>query len=534
MTIDTQLFDDFFSTHEKVALCQAFTFNDNIFKGAILVQTSKGDLTFEVCIPEYFPYSHHQSCIRFSCKELIGYTHINPDNSVCIHTVFDSNPKRKLDIEYKALLKWIQDFYIDEIEDKNYGYLLLDHIQNPVNLLFHNDFTKHFSKNDRGNFEFSIVKGNSNNPILCLQSIDNQQLKWNDSIKSFEKFNGIWIFIEEEPIIQRRQPVENWQELSTKYLNSNLRQFIIDYLLKTQKQKLSPFLLLGYYITHKGKKEAHWELIDISNIQYDTVKEHRFYYPIFKNTAILWHKTNNCSYNRFFGRGKLSDNLTEKNILLVGCGAIGSNLATILVRGGVKKITLVDFDIVESGNICRANYNLFSIGESKVGNLKLTLETISPHIIVKICGEIPNLIKNTKEYNDLKKLLQENDIIFDCSVDEELSFLFDEMDLNIPIFNLSITNKAKELVCISGRNIYENKYRMLLHLPHEEAKFYEGLGCQYPTFEASYLDIQSLLTYAVKNIELQLNESKTNSFVIATNIQNNNYEMVLYNYLIYK
>jgi hypothetical protein len=526
MVVDTQLFNNFFLEQEKVILCQPFVLNDNIFKGIILVQTSKGDLTFEVCIPSSFPYSHHQTCIKFDCKELIGYLHINPDNSVCIHTVFDRNPKRKLDLEYKALLQWIQDFYIDEIEDKNYGYLLLNHTQNSVNLLFHNDFTKHFSKNDKGNFEFSVIGNNSHNTIFCLQSIDNQELKWNNGIKSFKKFSGIWVFIEQEPIVQRRQPVENWQELSTKYLNSNLCQFIIDYLLKAQQQNRKPFLLLGYHITHKDKKEVHWELIDISNIQYDTVKEHRFYYPVLKNVPILWQKTSNCSYNRFFGRGKLSDTLTEKNIVLVGCGAIGSNLATILVRGGVKNVTLVDFDTVESGNICRANYNLFGIGESKVISLKFALEAISPHIIVKICGEIPKLIKDTKEYNDLKKLLQENDIIFDCSVDEELSFLFDEMDLNMPIFNLSITNKAKELACISGKNIYENKYRILLHLPHEEAKFYEGLGCQYPTFEASHLDIQSLLTYAVKSIELQLNEGKTNSFVIATNIQDNNYKML--------
>jgi integrative and conjugative element protein (TIGR02256 family) len=543
MKIDTELFNNFFLEQEKVVLSQHFSLIDNEFIGKIIVKTSKADLAFDVKVPKSFPYSNNQSCISFFCKDLIGYLHINSDNSVCIHTHFDTNPINKLRLEYQALLQWIQDFYIDEIEDKNYGYLLLNHVQKPINLLFHNDFNKSFYKSQRGKFEFSILKGRGIAPSLFLQKIDNQELKWNESIKKLEKLDGIWIFIEQEPIIQRRQPIENWQDLS-KYFNNDLCQFVIGYVAKCirLKKNYTPLLLLGYYITYKDKKEVHWNLIDISNIKYKIKKAGNFHYPSIENSIILWHKTTNCGYNRFFGRGKLTDNLTEKNILLVGCGAIGSNLANIFARGGVKKLTITDIDIVESGNLCRANYNLFDIGGKKSLTLKNNLELISPHINVNIedfkkSNKLFIIEKSqieTSSFNDLKKYLRTFDIIFDCSVDEELSYLFDEMDLEIPIFNLSITNNAKELVCVTGNNLYEDKYHMLLHLPHEEAKFYEGLGCQYPTFEASHLDIQSLLMYALKNIEIQLDTNRINSFLITKNVKSASYEMNLYNYITYR
>lgn len=45
--------------------------------------------------------------------------------------------------------------------------------------------------------------------------------------------------------------------------------------------------------------------------------------------------------------------LTESHVLLCGCGALGSFLATLLTRAGVGKLTIVDRDFVELSNLQR-------------------------------------------------------------------------------------------------------------------------------------------------------------------------------------
>ena len=47
------------------------------------------------------------------------------------------------------------------------------------------------------------------------------------------------------------------------------------------------------------------------------------------------------------------DRLLSSSVLIVGCGAIGSHLASLLTRGGVGRITLVDRDDIELSNLQR-------------------------------------------------------------------------------------------------------------------------------------------------------------------------------------
>lgn len=48
-------------------------------------------------------------------------------------------------------------------------------------------------------------------------------------------------------------------------------------------------------------------------------------------SKINWCNSYNASYDRMFGRGKLCSNLTDKKILIIGTGAIGSSLLLSLL-----------------------------------------------------------------------------------------------------------------------------------------------------------------------------------------------------------
>jgi len=60
------------------------------------------------------------------------------------------------------------------------------------------------------------------------------------------------------------------------------------------------------------------------------------------------------------------DNIKSVKALVVGCGAIGRNVASNIARLGVGDITLVDDDHIEAHNIVPQNWRLSQCGKPKV------------------------------------------------------------------------------------------------------------------------------------------------------------------------
>lgn len=70
--------------------------------------------------------------------------------------------------------------------------------------------------------------------------------------------------------------------------------------------------------------------------------------------------------------------LKNRNVLICGVGGVGGFVAEALARSGIGKLTLVDYDTIESSNLNRqivSNKN--NIGESKVKEIKKRIEEIS-------------------------------------------------------------------------------------------------------------------------------------------------------------
>ena len=67
-------------------------------------------------------------------------------------------------------------------------------------------------------------------------------------------------------------------------------------------------------------------------------------------------------------------------IHIIGCGAIGSTLAEMLVRMGVPKLHLYDFDTVSEHNIANQMFTTYDIGLLKTYALDEMLRAINPAI----------------------------------------------------------------------------------------------------------------------------------------------------------
>ena len=70
--------------------------------------------------------------------------------------------------------------------------------------------------------------------------------------------------------------------------------------------------------------------------------------------------------------------MLESRVHIIGCGAIGSTVAENLVRFGITKITLYDFDTVEAHNIANQMFRHTDIGKLKIDALAEYLTEINP------------------------------------------------------------------------------------------------------------------------------------------------------------
>lgn len=71
----------------------------------------------------------------------------------------------------------------------------------------------------------------------------------------------------------------------------------------------------------------------------------------------------------------------DSRIHIIGCGSVGSTLAELLVRYGLTKITLYDFDNVEPHNLANQMFDSSDINEPKVHAVANHLYDINPDIV---------------------------------------------------------------------------------------------------------------------------------------------------------
>jgi molybdopterin/thiamine biosynthesis adenylyltransferase len=366
---------------------------------------------------------------------------------------------------------------------------------------------------------------------IVQEFIVNKQLvscKWNNQYKAFSKGEGIYYFIENPPVENNRFALKSWLALEP-FTNPGFLNFLYKTNTELPTGKNRPeeiTLLIGYRI---NTTEIHWQAIRIDTNDFPNYGVKNPFTKQFEgklhDKEINWVVTQNCSYKYFFGRGTMSEKLTESKILIVGVGAIGSIVATTLVRGGCKKINLVDYDIKEPENVCRAEYNFITGINNKVEDLSISLSSISPFVDVRHDKHLFDFAKfayNNKNRNsELAEIINQYDVIFDCSTDNDVAFILSQLDIKSELFNLSTTNHAKELVCVINPNSYEWLMKIFQELNNDMTDLYNPTGCWSPTYKASYNDINTLVQYALKQINLTYeNQLPMRNFYLSTAFDN--------------
>ncbi len=101
--------------------------------------------------------------------------------------------------------------------------------------------------------------------------------------------------------------------------------------------------------------------------------------------------------------------IKTKNILVIGCGGVGGNCITALIRSGIENITLIDFDKIDISNINRQEVAYLSnVGKSKVESMKNILLDINSNVKV-------NAIDMYLDESNIKEIFDNNS--FDYVID---------------------------------------------------------------------------------------------------------------------
>ncbi len=80
---------------------------------------------------------------------------------------------------------------------------------------------------------------------------------------------------------------------------------------------------------------------------------------------------------------KVKTKLKNASVGIAGIGGLGSNAAIALVRAGIGRLVLVDFDKIEKSNLDRQYYFLDQIGKQKVAVIKENIRRIDPNVKVE-------------------------------------------------------------------------------------------------------------------------------------------------------
>ena len=76
--------------------------------------------------------------------------------------------------------------------------------------------------------------------------------------------------------------------------------------------------------------------------------------------------------------------LSQKVVGIAGAGGLGSNCAVSLLRSGVGKLIIADYDVVSKPNLNRQFYFADQIGQKKVYALRDNLLKINPDVCIQV------------------------------------------------------------------------------------------------------------------------------------------------------
>lgn len=119
--------------------------------------------------------------------------------------------------------------------------------------------------------------------------------------------------------------------------------------------------------------------------------------------------------------GQVPQGLQRKSVLVIGCGALGGDVAVTLAKAGVGRLVLVDIDFMGAGNFVRHVSALVTVGMKKVDAVRHEIWQHNPFVDVEVKHQ-----SVTRDLAELDELLGGCDLAISTVADENTEMVVNE------------------------------------------------------------------------------------------------------------
>ena len=389
------------------------------------------EIDMKVCIPENFPFEI--PLFLPQNEKIKGFAH-QPGGALCLGGEHE-NPQNDQTLVYFAsrARQWLCDaaqgnlakpgepyelpFFVQPVEAQ-----LQANLPSPLKTLefiFSEDSESYVKWKDYignwgdaqcypGPHEFSFFVGR----YLNQQGQTIWQAKFRDMFLQGLPIKVRWLLLPDVKYERHRPPGTYMEVMKTcdKY-GIDLEE--VSRVSNTKKMRV---VLIGFPIPKKYGEdpcEIHWQpLIDRQN--FEQCGSDGIYLPSFD-----WGISTNITEERLYKRGAYSYFIRTSHFAIFGCGALGSMIAELLARGGVKKMELFDPDALKYGNLCRHTLDATEIGQSKAKALAIKLSFINP--FASINGHPIRVPLSRHHPPQTHEALLASNVLIDCTTKEGVS-----------------------------------------------------------------------------------------------------------------
>ena len=268
--------------------------------------------------------------------------------------------------------------------------------------------------------------------FLSTQRHEIRRVPWGSVVPSAgpgEAETALWVLLQSEPVIWPWQAPVTFAELRRALAPRSASFDDLVLPLCSQIRDGRPhLLLLGFPIPDVADGppvQLHWQAMRVppltrrllagfraNEIGWREADRRNTFAP---NNEVEWVASDNWSEANAHARGRFTERLVAKKILLIGAGALGSAVAEMLVRGGVRNMVICDGDTFEHGNLSRHTLTMRNEHAPKAVALAARLTGASAHVRVDaLTAEFPSLTA------EQQARIADCDLILDCTAERDV------------------------------------------------------------------------------------------------------------------
>ncbi|TDN36787.1 ThiF family adenylyltransferase [Hymenobacter sp. UV11] len=339
---------------------------------------------------------------------------------------------------------------------------------------------------------------------------------WGQVVASKKKdWQALWIRLNEMPVVGPWQAPATTTELAQALTaqGKNLADMLEPLWKNFELTGAQVMLLVGVPIPRKIGEDPyryHWQALQLFPITKAPPKSRLALVKAHLASAhpLTWLQlAENWDAAELQNRGRLPQALCEAKVLLLGAGALGSNLSVQLVHMGVQHLTVVDGEKLEGGNLVRHTLGFEQLTQPKALALAEQLRQANP--LAHVVGIDLMLPKTSAEF---EQAASEATLILDATAEDAVLRMIPLacMNLDALFVSCSLSLRAEQLFFyaeMAGQfeqakfDEWYAPYRLQQNELAEQIDLPRGIGCYNPLTPAPLNRIAGLGSVAVELLE---------------------------------